>query len=160
MERLRIVITKHKTLLLYLVAGGLTTLVNYLVYFLVRYWQGEAFDILALLTEKSDDTAGFTVAHSAGVVCSVVFAYFVNKLMVFQTKHGNTRAVLREALAFFTSRAVTVLFEISAGVFLVSMLSFPEFATKLVLNVFVILLNYLLSVTIVFRKKEKSVEEE
>jgi putative flippase GtrA len=110
---------------------------------------------MAMLREKSANPAVFNAANSAAVVGSIIFAYFINKLMVFGTKCENTRALLREALAFFASRGVTMLFEIGACAFLVTLLSFPEFSTKLAVTVVVILLNYLLSVKIVFRKNEK-----
>ena len=154
MTRLHIIITKHKTLLLYLIAGGLTTLVNYALFILLMILLGSGFDVIAMLTERSGSPALFNVANSLAVVGAVVFAYFINKLMVFQTKCENYRALLREALAFFASRGVTTLFEIGACAFLVTLLGFPEFSTKLAVTAVVIFLNYLLSVTIVFRKKE------
>jgi putative flippase GtrA len=155
MKRLQIVITKHKTLLLYLIAGGLTTLVNFVLLFVLMFLMSDEFSINAMLAEQSGDPAVFNVANAVAVTGSVVFAYFINKLMVFQTKCENFRALLREALAFFASRSVTMLFEIGACAFMVTLLRFPEFSTKLVVTAIVILLNYLLSVTVVFRKKEK-----
>ena len=154
MTRLHIIIAKHKTLLLYLIAGGLTTLVNYALFLLLMVFLGQEFDIIAMLTERSGSPAVFNVANSLAVIGAVIFAYFINKLMVFQTKCENVRVLLREALAFFASRGVTILFEIGACAFLVTLLGFPEFATKLAVTAVVIFLNYLLSVTVVFRKKE------
>ncbi|MCL2002389.1 MAG: GtrA family protein [Oscillospiraceae bacterium] len=155
MKRLTIVIAKHKTLLLYLIAGGLTTLVNYTLYFLLMFLLNPDFDVVAMLREQSGSPALFNVVNTAAVTGSIVFAYFINKLMVFGTKCENTRALLREMLAFFASRGVTMLFEIGAGAFLVTLLRFPEFPAKLGITVVVILLNYLLSVKIVFKKKKQ-----
>ena len=155
MKRMRVVISKHKTLLLYLIAGGLTTLVNYILFFAILLLLGTEFNLAAMLSEKSGNPAVFNIANTTAVIGAVVFAYFINKLMVFQTKCENFRALMREILAFFASRGVTMLFEIGACAFLVTLLGFPEFSTKLAVTVVVILLNYLLSVTIVFRKKEK-----
>ena len=155
MKRLRIVITKHRTLLLYLIAGGLTTLLNYVVFFALMAVMGSGFDFFAMLSSKSQNPAVFNIANTVAVVCAVVFAYFINKLMVFQTQCENARALLREAMAFFASRSVTLLFEIGACAFLVTLLGLPEFSTKLAVTVVVILLNYLLSVTLVFKKPEK-----
>ncbi|MDR0326463.1 MAG: GtrA family protein [Oscillospiraceae bacterium] len=155
MTRLHIIISKHKTLLLYLIAGGLTTLVNYVIFFALMLALGEEFNFMAMLSEESGNPAVFNIANTVAVVGAVIFAYFINKLMVFQTKCENFRDLIREITAFFTSRVVTMLFEIGACAFLVTLLGFPEFSTKLGVTVVVILLNYLLSVTIVFRKKEK-----
>jgi putative flippase GtrA len=155
MRRLNIVITRHKTLLLYLIAGGLTTLVNYTLFFILMYLLGNDFNIMHMIREQSGNPAVFNAVNTVAVVGAVIFAYFINKLMVFGTKCENIRELLREALAFFTSRGVTMLFEIGACAFLVTLLKLPEFSTKLAVTVVVIILNYLLSVTIVFKKKDK-----
>ena len=151
MRRLTIVIAKYKTLLLYLIAGGLTTLVNYVLFFVLMYALSENFSLDAMLRERSGNPALFNVVNTVAVTGAVIFAYFINKMMVFSTKCANARALLREMLAFFTSRGVTMLFEIGAGAFLVTLLRAPEFYAKLGITVVVILLNYLLSVKIVFK---------
>jgi putative flippase GtrA len=145
---------RRKTFFLYLVAGGLTTLVNYTLFILMMFLLGEGLDISAMFLERSANPAMFNVANTIAVIGAVIFAYFINKLMVFRTKCGNSRALLREALAFFGSRGLTMLFEIAACAFAVTLLKFPEFSTKLVVTIIVVLLNYLLSVTVVFRKNE------
>jgi putative flippase GtrA len=155
MKRLRIVITKNKTLLLYLIAGGLTTLVNYALFIALMFAMGGGIDIGSMFIEQSGNTALFNVANTAAITGSVIFAYFINKLMVFQTKCETPRELFREIAAFLASRGITALFEIAACAFSVVLLGFPEFSTKLVVTIIVILLNYILSVTVVFRKKEK-----
>lgn len=158
MKQLRIVITKHKTLFRYLIAGGLTTLVNFVLCFLIMYMMGAELSLQSIFSAKSENPAIFNVANAIAVIGAVIFAYFINKLMVFQTKCEDTRALRREMLAFFASRGLTMLLEIGAGAFLVTILGVPEFVSKLAVTVVVILLNYLLSVTVVFRKKEKTKE--
>jgi putative flippase GtrA len=155
MRRLTIVITKHRTLLLYIIAGGLTTLVNYVLFFLLIFFLSGEFNFPAMLRERSGSPAIFNIANAIAVTGAVVFAYVINKLLVFGTKCEDLRDLLREALAFFASRGVTMLFEIGACAFLVTLLRFPEFSTKLAVTVVVIILNYLLSVTVVFKKSLK-----
>jgi len=154
MKKLHIVIAKHKTMLLYLIAGGITTLVNFGLLFGLMMLMGAEFSLSAMFSEKSTNPAVFNIANTLAVAGAVVAAYFLNKLMVFQTKCENVRALLREMLAFFASRGLTMLFEIAACAFLVTLLGFPEIPSKLSVIIIVIILNYLLSVTIVFRKKE------
>jgi len=135
MKKLRGIIVKYKTFLLYLIAGGLTTLVDIAVF-------------AALLS------AGFAnTANIISVLTAVVFAYFINKLMVFATRCESFRELCREAVAFFASRGLTTIFAIVAYEFLVSLLKFPPIPSKIAVTIAVILLNYILSVAVVFRKK-------
>jgi putative flippase GtrA len=155
MRRLTIVIANNKTFLLYLIAGGLTTLVNYAIFFVMMFILSDEFDLLSMLREESGNPALFNTVNALAVTGAVIFAYVINKLMVFGTKCESTRDFAREALAFFTSRGVTMIFEIGACAFFVTLLRFPEFSTKLAVTVVVVLLNYILSVKFVFRKNKK-----
>jgi len=153
MKKFRLVITKHKTFMLYLVAGGLTTLVDFSVFAALILLLGDRADFIATLTARGEGAALSNAANIAAVLTAVVFAYFINKLMVFGTKCGSLRALFREMTAFFASRGLTTLFAVTAYPFLVSLLRFPALPSKLAVTAVVILLNYILSVTIVFRKK-------
>ena len=135
MKKLRTLLEKHRTLLLYLVAGGLTTLVDY-----------GAFVLLRLVMPSN-------TANIISVITAVIFAYFINKLLVFQSKCENFRELLREAFAFFVSRGLTTLFSIAAYPALTLLLGFPELPSKAAVTVAVIVLNYILSVLVVFKKK-------
>jgi putative flippase GtrA len=153
MKKFRLVITKYKTFLLYLVAGGLTTLVDFSVFILLLLILGEETGLAAMLTERGEGDVLSNVANIAAVLTAVVFAYFINKFMVFQTKRKGVAAALREAAAFFASRGLTTLFALTAYPFLVTLLRLPAIPSKLGITVAVILLNYILSVTVVFKKK-------
>ena len=128
----------------YLVAGGLTTAVN--------------LGMFALLHNVAHTV--FNLANIVAVSCSVVFAYVVNKRFVFRTRCENRTEFLREALSFFSARAVTIVFEVGVGYVLVDItkvhivLDLNEFWIKAALTVIVVLLNYLLSKVIVFRKSK------
>ncbi len=145
---------RHKTILLYLIAGGLTTLVNYLLLFLFLRLFGQEISLRQMLTEESKNVFIFNLANTLAVVGAVIFAYVVNKLIVFRSKTKSSRAFWRELIAFFASRGITTLFEIAACAFLVSVLNLPELPSKLGVTVVVILLNYILSVKIVFKKRD------
>jgi putative flippase GtrA len=152
--KLKTLITKHKTFLLYLVAGGLTTLVDYAVFVLIVFLL-EGVDGVAGLLRGGDRQTGLSnVANIGSVLAAVVFAYFINKFMVFQTKCVGFRANFREAAAFFASRALTTIVALAAYPFLVSFLRFPALPSKIAVTVLAVLLNYILSVTVVFRRKK------
>jgi putative flippase GtrA len=120
----------------------------------------EEFNFMVLLTERGSETALTNAANIVSVLIAVVFAYFINKLMVFQTKCESFRALWREMRAFFASRGLTTLFAIAAYTFCINFLKLPAFPSKLVITMVVILLNYILSVTVVFIKGKKEGEKE
>ena len=146
---------RKKTVLLYLIAGGLTTAVNYLLFFLFMCLQGAELDLASMLGAKSENPAMFNKANIPAIIGAVIFAYPVNKLMVFKTRRGNIKELSREAGAFFASRAAALVFETGAGAFLVAFLRFPELTAKLLLTVAVVILNYIFSVKLVFRGSDK-----
>jgi putative flippase GtrA len=149
---LRTFLEKHKTILLYLFVGCLTTLVNYILLFVFLRVFGQEIDVLSMFSGESEDVFVFNLANTLAVVGAVIFAYLTNKFIVFASRTETKRAFWRELAAFFASRGLTMLFEIAACAFLVSVLRFPEMPSKLVVTIVVILLNYLLSSKFVFKK--------
>ena len=130
----------------YLIAGGLTTVVNLGMYALLR----EIFHV------------EINFSQNIAVVCALVFAYFPNKFFVFRRRCASRQALFREAISFFSSRVFTAVLE-SVGVALLitelklhDIIGVSDFWIKAALTVIVVLLNYLLSRVLVFRKtKEK-----
>lgn len=149
---------KTKEILLYIIFGVLTTLVNWLIYALLA----NIFS-LSILVSNALSWAG-----------AVVFAFVTNKIWVFDSKSWNIRTVIQEGIAFLASRAMTGVIEIF-GVPLLSLtgfdnifygiagklhLSFQLFYTKGIyskaaLAVIVIILNYVFSKLLVFREKKE-----
>lgn len=126
----------------YLFAGVATTLVNYVVYYIVTRPFGFLFPE-AVLT-----MAGTGIAW----VVAVVFGYVVNKVFVFHT-HCKTRAeLLREFFGFITMRLVSFGMELVLMFLTVEVLGLNDLAMKLIINVVVIILNYLFSKLFIFKK--------
>ncbi|MDL2273574.1 GtrA family protein [Oscillospiraceae bacterium OttesenSCG-928-G22] len=121
----------------YGVFGVLTTLVNFSVFWLLS-------GIIGLPVDPSNAIA---------IVTSVFFAYVANKLFVFKSHVGSARALFAEALTFFSSRAVTMLIEFFGVMCFSTYLGYPATPVKLIANVLVIVLNFVFSQWIVFRKR-------
>ena len=130
---------KYDEIIMYLIIGGLTTLINILAYFLVTN---------SFLNPK--DKLELQIAEVIAWVVAVIFAYYTNKKYVFKVKSGKS---LKEALSFFSSRIVTLLIEMAIMYIFVSLLNFNDKIIKIVAQVIVIILNYLFSKFIVFKKK-------
>lgn len=142
---------KHKELILYIIFGGLTTLVN-----LVTFWLFE----LILGTEL------YLVSNLIAWVVAALFAFVVNKLFVFESKSWHPRLILREGLEFFGARVFSFGVEEGGLLLFMKVLGFDSFSfrlfhfiitgafiAKLILAVAVIILNYFFSKFIIFKKK-------
>lgn len=133
---MRKLLMQYRELISYGFWGVATTLVNYAVYFLCTR-------VLTL-----DPLAANVLAWAV----SVAFAYVVNKLFVFSSKSWERPVVLREAWQFVSARLFSGVLE-TAGIFLfVTLLHFHDGVVKIIAGIVVILLNYVLSKWVVFRK--------
>ena len=150
METIRRLYKKYRELIVYFITGVLTTLVNWAAYALcVRGF-------------------GWSVAVSNAVawVAAVAFAYITNKLWVFRSFKWELRFVIKEAFLFVSARILTGLFEIVSVPLLVSIgldqkiFGVKGMWAKILVSAVVMVLNYVFSKLIVFRKSGRSVSEE
>ena len=152
MNLIKNLIIKYKELIIYGIFGIGTTLVNFLTYKLCNMLLGVEY---------------YLVSNIIAWFVSVVFAYVTNKLFVFESKSWNVKVVSKEVPSFFAARVFSFLVE-EAGLFLlvdifgmknfgVDMLGFHisgNMISKVILAVFVVVLNYFFSKFVVFRKKK------
>ena len=136
-DRLRGLIRKYWDILTYLFFGGLTTVVNYLVYIPCYYW-------LCL---------GGGVSNVIAWVVAVAFAYVTNKPFVFRSHDWAWKTVGPELSKFVGCRIGSGLIETGLIFLTVDLLGWNGNVMKLILSVMVVILNYVGSKLIVFRKK-------
>ena len=127
----------RKTIALYLIFGGLTTLVSIGI-----YW---------LLTEVL--WVGVLLANVISWIGAVTFAYVTNSIWVFAQRPRDWRELISQAARFFSARLITLgIEEVMLFVF-ISLLALPNMPVKLGAQAMVIVLNYLISRLFVFSKK-------
>lgn len=136
-EKAKRLFFRYKEPFLYLVFGGGTTLVNILAYFI-------CYELLSV-----ENTVSVIIAW----VLSVLFAYLTNKFWVFESKAADGRTVLREAAQFFGFRFATGLLDLIIMYLTVDLLLWNGTLMKLLSNILVILLNYIASKLVIFRRK-------
>lgn len=139
-DKIKYLYKKYNEIIMYLIIGGLTTLINILAYFLVTH---------AFLNPK--DKLELQIAEVIAWIIAVIFAYYTNKKYVFKVKRNKT---LKEALSFFSSRIVTLLIEMVIMYIFVSLLNFDDKIIKIIAQIIVIILNYVFSKFIVFKKEK------
>ena len=141
-EKVKALCRKHREILVYLIVGGLTTLVSWSAKFLFNYlvYGGAAHP------DGLQNTILSVVENAAGIA----FAYPTNRAWVFQSKNPN---ILAEASSFVGSRLVTMLIGWLLNLLIVNVLGFSVFVGTVVASVFVVIGNYVISKLFVFKKK-------
>ena len=125
----------------YVFFGALTTLVNVVVAIL---------SYRLLLGSLSPVTANL-LSNTAAWVAAVLLAFAVNRIFVFRS-HTRGKAALREFGLFIAARLVSFAIDAAGMVLLVDVLSIPYDLSKLLTNVIVLILNYIFSKLVIFRK--------
>lgn len=121
-----------KETILYLVFGVATTGIDYMSAMLL-YHMG----------------MGEVAANTIAWVVAVAFAYITNKLFVFDSRQAQGKALVMEAVQFVGSRVITLIV-VNVMIALLSKLKVYFLISKLISNVIVIILNYILSKCVVF----------
>ena len=132
-----------KEIISYLFFGVMTTAVNWVVYTAFVKFLG----------------VNITVSNAVAWIAAVIFAYFTNKIFVFESKSFKPLTLLKELVSFIAARALTGVIEIFGTPLLVKIgLSQKLFGidgavAKIIISVIVIILNYVFSKILIFRKK-------
>lgn len=138
MDLIKSLLLKYKSLILYLVFGVLTTVINVITYHI-------SYEMMHI--------ANVTSTMISWMV-AVAFAYFTNKLFVFESKRTGSGAV-KEAINFFTCRVGTGVIEVGMMYVFVDLLTLNGTIMKLITNFIVIIINYIASKFIVFNEGKK-----
>ena len=126
---------KYNSEITYLFVGGLTTLVNFTVYFLLR-------GVLHL---------HYIGANVLAWIAAVLFAYVANRVWVFKSKNAN---VLLEIWLFMLSRLFSLLLETGLLFAAVEILNANDLIAKIVVAVLVVVCNYITGKWIVFKRRK------
>lgn len=170
MEKIKELFIKYKEIIMYIIFGVLTTLVNWAVYWvLARIWssQMEQDQLLFSLFGNPITVSIFFIflANFIAWVAGVVFAFVTNKIWVFESKSWRPAVALKEFWLFVAARLITGVLEWFGVPLLVAIgLNQPlfgadGFVAKLLVSVIVVILNYVFSKLIIFKDKEKKSEK-
>ena len=133
----------------YLFFGGTTTLVNWVT-----------FSVLVAIVGIN-----MLISNIFAWLVAVAFAFMVNKIYVFQNSSRNIKDIINQMGMFLGVRIASGLIEIM-GLPLLYMIGLNQtilgvdgFAAKIVISIIVVIINYLLSRTFVFRERAKETPE-
>ncbi len=142
-EKIKALCVKHREIIVYIIVGGLTTVVSWAVKFLFNFL---VFDATAHPT-SIQNTVLSVVENAAGIA----FAYPTNRKWVFRSRNPN---ILAEAGSFVGSRLVTMLLGWLLNLLIVNVLGFNVYVGTVVSAVFVVVGNYIISKLFVFKKDQ------
>ena len=141
MEKIKSIIQKvlTKEVMLYIAFGVFTTVVNL-----------GSFYILNTLLHVDENISNFVA-----ILLAVLFAYIINKDLVFHSKAEGAVEKLAEFLKFMLGRAFTMVLEFVGGLILFKT-AIPAIISKCFITVIVIILNFFISKFFAFKtEKEK-----
>ena len=130
----------NKEVIMYLIFGVLTTVVSLLVYY------GCIYTFL-----NPENAVQLQIANIISWILAVTFAYFANRKYVFKSQNEKT---LKEAFSFYLTRVSTLLIDMAIMYIFVSVLGLNDKIIKLVVQVVVVILNYVFGKFIVFKKNK------
>lgn len=142
---LRDIYYKYEEKWLYLFFGILTTVVSF---------------VTAGISKGMLESAGVSdglvgdLSTTISWVCAVTFAFVTNRIWVFDSKARGAKAVFKEGVSFYGGRVFTYFVELIMMRIGYSWLKFNYWLVKVVANIVVLILNYVVSKLFVFKSKK------
>lgn len=127
---------KYRELIMYAIFGVLTTLINIGVFYVLKKLG-----------------VGTYVNNTIAWIASVLFAFVTNKYYVFNSKARDKKTFTKEAISFFGARLVSYFIDMGLMYLLIDIINIDKMLAKIITNVIVIIINYVVSKLVVFRKE-------
>lgn len=131
-----ILFEKYKQTILYLIFGVLSTIVNIVTY--------------VVCTRNLN--IEFLISNWIAWIAAVLFAYITNKFFVFESKKTNIKFLIKEFSSFVSCRILSGIIEMILMYVMISLMSLNDFIVKIITNVVVVILNFIFSKLIIFKK--------
>ena len=129
-------VKKQSELISYAIFGVATTVVSMVVYGVCN----SAFEM------------HYLISNIISWVLAVAFAYITNKMFVFKTRGMGFAQLKREITLFVSARLASLGIEELGLFILIGLIGWGEILAKLVMQVVVIVLNYIFSKLVIFKK--------
>lgn len=124
-----------KGFMMYIFFGILTTLLNLFIFY--------------MLNKKNID---YKMTVTIANIISIFFSYITNKFFVFKNYNCKFKFLIKEIFKFFTSRLGTYFLDIFGMFICIEIFCIENFKSKIIINVIIIILNYILSKMYIFKE--------
>ena len=142
-ESIRKKILNYETIS-YVIAGVMTTAVDYIVFALVN----ESLKRDMGISEVDAAMAATVVSW----ILAVLFAYVTNKLLVFRSFDFHPSYLMKEISGFFAARLLSGLITMAMMWIMVDAFAWNEYIAKILTSVFNMVFNYVASKLYIFKK--------
>lgn len=133
------IIKKYDEVIRYLIIGVLTTIFSLLIYYLF--------------------SRGINLDYKISIILSwfmtVIFAFFSNKVVVFKSRTNYIKDFLFEIVNFFKYRILSLLIDFFIMIILIEIININDLIAKVIVQVVIIIVNYVFSKFLVFNQREK-----
>ncbi len=128
-------IKRIKELIRYGLVGVSTTVINLLTYHILLF------------------VLDYKIANLIALIVSKKYGYFANKTIVFRSKTRTVRSFFMEVIRFILARGFTALVDYFGLILAVEAFGFDKIISKYVLQIIVIIINYIMGKYMVFRNE-------
>ncbi len=150
---------KQDELLRYLIAGGLTTVLSMVIHYGLCFLMAEkdpfiGGNLIAWVTDTINRATPvqLTIASAVSWVISVLFAFWINRWMVFRPGKAAAGQLLTELAQFAGSRVISFLLFEQGLMHLLKLMGITNVVNRVLVLVFVVVFNYVASKFWVFKK--------
>ena len=150
---------KQYELIRYVFAGGLTTVlsmvVSYGMCFLLADRAPLEGNFILWVIDSINRATGVqvSIANAVSWVIAVLFAFWINRAMVFQVEGGTMASVLKELAQFAGGRIVSFLVFEQGMMLLLKLIGVSNFVNRIIVLAFVMVFNYVISKFWIFKEK-------
>ena len=130
---------KYREGINYLIAGGIATVLNIAVFAVLTY--GCKID--------------YEISNIIAIIVAILFQYVSNKFFVFESKGNTFKENVKEFVSFISCRLVTMVMDQGMMKIGVDIFNINELLMKIIVNIIVIIVNYIFSKLIIFKKKKE-----
>jgi len=125
----------HSQSFRYLFAGGLTTLVNFILFTILIYM-----------------AVDYRISNTAAFILASTFAYFINEGFVFRVTKSSNGIRMKRGIQFLSLRMASYAADMTLMIILVGVMSYHALFSKIFVNIVVIILNYIISKLYIFKE--------
>lgn len=120
----------------YIFFGGLTTVISFIIYF-------------SLVMRGN----GVILSNTISYVVGIIFAFVTNKIYVFKSHNFSTLLIIKQFIKFCFGRFFVYLADTFILSILVYLMFFNAIFSRILLSIFVVIANYLVSKKFAFSSK-------
>ena len=133
----------NREIVLYLIFGVITTLINILIFWLFTNY---------IFTFISNESLNISLSNIVAFIMALIFAFITNKNIVFTSKTESKKELIYEIFSFTLARIITFAIDTLGILLFVNILYINKLISKIIFNIIVIILNYVFSKLFVFKK--------